>query len=410
MKRGLNSSDMQMKNRVLVFKTLLENGELSRTELAECLGLQKATITNIINEFLKMKIVRIGELKPSAGSGRKSERLMLSLDNMYILSMGITREDYQLAVFTLGGAVVEQKGYRFGNECDVSEAVDHLKQDAVQMMKKYGEETIFDICLAVPGLYMRNKNLKGDIFQVAQFDELSRIDIRSELEEAVGRPIEIVHDAKLAAYAEWKNAPEAKEDPNISLAIVRSRGFGIGAGFVVGGRILEGGLGIAGEIGRIGFNYVPEDEVLKKSYEYYAGAGSAVRYAKEELCRFPDSPLNGNMSYFEVYRQYLLGDSLAAYAVEKTVRMLAYGLINIVYTMNPDVIIFGPDYPAEERVLQVIKEILAEYVPELVLKHTKLRFSSLSADSFLLGGYYHIMDRLCQNSEFFERINEQKKG
>ena len=55
MKYGLNSNGMHKNNRTLVFKTLLQNGEITRTELAKRLGLQKATITNIINEFFDMR-------------------------------------------------------------------------------------------------------------------------------------------------------------------------------------------------------------------------------------------------------------------------------------------------------------------------------------------------------------------
>ena len=52
MRRGMNSMEMQKNNRILVFKTLQEKGMMTRAELAVELNLQKATITNIINEFL----------------------------------------------------------------------------------------------------------------------------------------------------------------------------------------------------------------------------------------------------------------------------------------------------------------------------------------------------------------------
>lgn len=54
MKRGLNSGDMQKNNRTTVFRILLERGSMSRTQLSAEVGLQKATITNIINGFISM--------------------------------------------------------------------------------------------------------------------------------------------------------------------------------------------------------------------------------------------------------------------------------------------------------------------------------------------------------------------
>ena len=57
MRRGMNSMEMQKNNRILVLKTLQEKGMMTRAELAVELNLQKATITNIINEFYEMGIV-----------------------------------------------------------------------------------------------------------------------------------------------------------------------------------------------------------------------------------------------------------------------------------------------------------------------------------------------------------------
>lgn len=39
MKRGMNSSEMQKNNRVLVFRTLLEKGSMTRSDLAATLNL-----------------------------------------------------------------------------------------------------------------------------------------------------------------------------------------------------------------------------------------------------------------------------------------------------------------------------------------------------------------------------------
>lgn len=58
MRRGMNSMEMQKNNRILVFKTLQEKGMMTRAELAVELNLQKATITNIINEFFEMGLLK----------------------------------------------------------------------------------------------------------------------------------------------------------------------------------------------------------------------------------------------------------------------------------------------------------------------------------------------------------------
>ena len=110
MRRGMNSMEMQKNNRILVFKTLQEKGMMTRAELAVELNLQKATITNIINEFFEMGIV---EVNGETAAGRRGEKLNLKLDDIYTMSIGITRKDYQLAIFDLSGNMIKHSCCNF---------------------------------------------------------------------------------------------------------------------------------------------------------------------------------------------------------------------------------------------------------------------------------------------------------
>ena len=246
MRRGMNSMEMQKNNRILVFKTLQEKGMMTRAELAVELNLQKATITNIINEFFEMGIV---EVNGETAAGRRGEKLNLKLDDIYTMSIGITRKDYQLAIFDLSGNMIKHSCCNFQKENGFREIVENLKADAVKMANEYGNNRILGICLAVPGLFINRPEKNEEIFMVSEFEELSQINVKAELEKALGRKVMIKHDAKLSAYAEWRCAEEIKGQERGSLVVVRSRGFGMGTGCVVNGNIMNGHLGLAGECG-----------------------------------------------------------------------------------------------------------------------------------------------------------------
>ena len=83
---------------------------MTRAELAVELNLQKATITNIINEFFEMGIV---EVNGETAAGRRGEKLNLKLDDIYTMSIGITRKDYQLAIFDLSGNMIKHSCCNF---------------------------------------------------------------------------------------------------------------------------------------------------------------------------------------------------------------------------------------------------------------------------------------------------------
>lgn len=361
MATGMNSNEMQKNNRTLVFKTLSESGSMTRTELAAEIGLQKATITNIVNEFLEMGIIAIDG---DGAAGRRGENIYLKLDEIYTMSVGITRKDYQIGIFSLNGKQVSHVRYQFEKKEDFHQIVDKLKASALELEEQFGKDNIIGICLAVPGPYIRREADVNGMFRVSRFEELSRVDLRRELEETLGQPVMIKHDAKLSAYAEWKNAQEARENRHASLMIIRSRGFGIGAGIVINGKIVEGQFGIAGEIGHMGINYNGRriQNEISGTFEYCAGTESAVRYMLERLYEFPDSILNENSTYMEIVDAYRKKDALAVYAIEKMAWMLGYGIANIVYIINPDCIILGQDYPDMDCFIDKVRQVVEELV------------------------------------------------
>ena len=404
MRRGMNSMEMQKNNRILVFKTLQEKGMMTRAELAVELNLQKATITNIINEFFEMGIV---EVNGETAAGRRGEKLNLKLDDIYTMSIGITRKDYQLAIFDLSGNMIKHSCCNFQKENGFREIVENLKADAVKMANEYGNNRILGICLAVPGFFINRPEKNEEIFMVSEFEELSQINVKAELEKALGRKVMIKHDAKLSAYAEWRCAEEIKGQERGSLVVVRSRGFGIGTGCVVNGNIMNGHLGLAGEGGYMGINY-NQARGNKGTFEYCAGSESAARYVKERLFEFPDTILNEKSTYLEVFDAYRKGDALATWAVHKVAWMLGYGIANIIYLINPDCIIIGPDYPDTKDFVNKIREAIRNFVPAFVEENASIRYSKISQDSFLLGGFYYTFDNLCRRDNIFDLIRSAK--
>lgn len=404
MRRGMNSMEMQKNNRILVFKTLQEKGMMTRAELAVELNLQKATITNIINEFFEMGIV---EVNGETAAGRRGEKLNLKLDDIYTMSIGITRKDYQLAIFDLSGNMIKHSCCNFQKENGFREIVENLKADAVKMANEYGNNRILGICLAVPGLFINRPEKNEEIFMVSEFEELSQINVKAELEKALGRKVMIKHDAKLSAYAEWRCAEEIKGQERGSLVVVRSRGVGIGTGCVVNGNIMNGHLGLAGEGGYMGINY-NQARGNKGTFEYCAGSESAARYVKERLFEFPDTILNEKSTYLDVFDAYRKGDALATWAVHKVAWMLGYGIANIIYLINPDCIIIGPDYPDTKDFVNKIREAIRNFVPAFVEENASIRYSKISQESFLLGGFYYTFDNLCRRDNIFDLIRSAK--
>lgn len=401
MKHGLNSGEMQKKNRELIIRLLLDNKSMTRTQLASVTGLQKATITNIINEFIELNLIRVdGE----NAAGRRAESIALQFES-YILILGITRKDYQIVIYTLNG---QRKAdfcatFEIGRDRFYS-VFEQMKAKTVELLGKVDQSKVICACLTVPGLFIRNTKEKVEKMEITGFEELEKINLRAEFEAILDVPFLMYHDAKLDAYAEWRVAPEAKKNRNASLAIIRSRGGGLGTGMVINGKIVEGHLGVAGEVGYMGINYNGRlmPTYSAGSFEYCASTDSAIRYMLERLFEYPESCLHEGSTYQEIVTAYENGDSLAAYAVEKMAWMLGYGIANIIYMVNPDCIVIGADYPHSTDFVNKVKKSVARMVDPLICQNTVIRYSEVQGDPCILGGYYYVIETLFKDGKMLE--------
>lgn len=407
MRLGLNNNEIQKMNRCLVLKLMLEKNSLTRKELSSATGLQKATITNIINEFLSVGIV--SENEDGEGS-KRGEKLRLSLQEMYILSISVSRKNYRVYLYTLDGIRKKAFEQAINMKEDILNIFSSMKKDIRLILDEIGKSNVIGACIGIPGPYIKQAQ---NVALVSDFEQLSRIDMRKELENEFHIPFLSEHDAKLSAFAEWKtlNMEEEDDKRNVSLVALRSTGIGIGAGIIIQGRIVEGQLGIAGEIGHMGINYNEKRKNIKHEgiWEQHAGTEAAVKYVKERLYEFPDSVLSENSGYREIVDAYLVNDPLAVCAMDKLAWMTGYGLASIIYILNPDYIILGRDYPETDKFIGKVRKAVSEFVHPLILEHVSVKSSEMKDDSIVRGGYYFVLDYLLKHNQLLDCIKRVKE-
>lgn len=398
MQQGINSTEMQKSNRNLVLKLLMERGSMTRTEIARQTGLQKATITNIVNEFLELGVLHSNQ---ENGAVRRGELLRFRADIGHILSIDVNRKDYRICLYTLDGSKVT--GLRKPLSVhDVYQLKENLLADVKAVLSGYLPGNILGICVGLPGPYIRRER---SITMVPGFEQLSSVDIPEMLEKELHIPVISEHDARLSAYAEWKQHESAHRSSITSLATLHSIGIGVGCGIIVNGKMIRGQSGVAGEIGHMGINFNAGHGADPSSgrYEYYAGTESAVRYMLEQLYAYPNSCLSEQSTYADIVEAYRAGDPLAAYAMEKLAWMLGYGISNLVYLINPDQVILGEDYPVYAPFLDTVWKAIHARVHPFILEEFTLRFSDLK-DSILLGGYYLVLEQSFRKNNLIDYI------
>ena len=192
-------------------------------------------------------------------------------------------------------------------------------------------------------------------------------DVVALLCDRLGTTVVLDNDADAAAYGEARFGAARGADP----ALVVNLGTGIGGAVLVGGRLLRGLNGMAGEFGHV--RVVPDGRPCECGsagcWEQYASGNALVREARErlgagptvldELCGGQPALLTGPM----VTAAAEEGDLVALAAFEAVGRWLGAGLADLVAGLDPAVVVIGGGVSAAgERLLEPARRELARVV------------------------------------------------
>jgi glucokinase len=182
--------------------------------------------------------------------------------NWMISGLQNTKHRCRFCMYTLNGKAMNLIKIQFTADSDIYEILDGLKKNALKLINQYGKKHFVGISLGLPGPYIRkDMDDNNEVNLVSEFEQLTMINLHRELESALGLSVMSEHDAKLSAYAEWKNLKELHGNKHTSLVTLTSIGIG-------------------------------------------AGTDSSFRYMLERLYEFPDSVLDENSTYHDILNAY----------------------------------------------------------------------------------------------------------
>ena len=172
-----------------------------------------------------------------------------------------------------------------------------------------------------------------------------RVDVRKELASLLGGvPVEVGNDANVAALGEQWNGGGKGHDNVVMVTL----GTGVGGGIILGGKIVAGSNGAAGEIGHM---KVRDKETAvcgcgkKGCLEQYASATGVVRLAKLGLSKASaeESALKNleEITAKDVFDYAKSGDEYSLSVVDEVGKMLGEAIAHITCVVDPDVVVIG---------------------------------------------------------------------
>jgi glucokinase len=206
-----------------------------------------------------------------------------------------------------------------------------------------------------------------------------------------GIPVTLTNDANAAAIGEMTyGAARGLKD-----FIVITLGTGVGSGIVIGGNLVYGHDGFAGELGHV---------IMRREngrmcgcgragcLEAYASATGVARTAKDLLIQRTDDSLlrklePESITSKDVYEAAVAGDKLSIEIFERTGEILGEAFADFIAFSSPEaIILFGGLAKARAFIEEPIQRSLDKHVLKVFEGKTKLLFSELKeSDAAVLG-------------------------
>lgn len=332
-------------------------GPLRVTELMASTGLSRPTVDAVADELLRLGWVAeaAGE---GGGRGRPARSLSFRADAGYVFGVDIGEVKVRTAVADLRGDVVAERVREFAG----AERLPEIRRTINATLGDAGLSRA-DLVSSCVGCTGAMDSPRGRVLFSSVFPD--DFDLAGALARTLGRPLVIENDCNLAVIAErWCGAAAGLDDVVCILA-----GERIGAGITVGGALMRGHEGAAGELAFLG------------AFEYEHGARGIGQLVRELSGEAPEA----------VFSAAGAGDEEALAIVERAERWAGHGIVTTAQIVNPEVVVIGGGVA---RAGEVLLAPLRDRLQRMVRRPPRLAASPLAERGPLLGAIRLALDEL----------------
>jgi len=389
--------DLRRNNRSKALREIYFDGPISRLEISQRNDLSQATVTNVVADLLREKIVVESAIKESDG-GRPIALLTINPEHGYIIGIDAGETVIQVSLFDLCLHEIHTVFQPLSlEENQPDQVVQHIVNGVKQLLENYNRNQIqiLGVGIGFPGLV----DPEAGISIYAPNWGWHDVPVASMLETKLGLPMSLDNGAKAMAQAESMFG--AGQGVN-SLAVLLV-GTGIGAGLIENGVLYRGAMNSAGEWGHT---------ILKMDgrqcrcgnngcLEAYCGAlGIINRY--RELAPSIAQLLTGDQK--DMVRSILKaaqnGDPSARKVLDDTASYLAVGIGNLINLVNPQRVILGGwvGMMLGTEILPALSKSVALYALPQPLRRTELGLCHLGDEAVAKGAATLILEKFLRSA------------
>lgn len=314
-------------NRDVVLELIRAQQPVSRADLARLSGLQRSTVSEIVEDLIREEWVREGSIVKRP-RGRRPTMLGLNED-LVMLVADVHPRQAIVAVVDLNGHFLSRDVVAIA--ADPQRATESIIRSMLHMREKHAGKSFEGVGISLPGRV--DPETQTLIF--APNLKWTNFDIRGPVEKATGLKVEVDNAANAWLLSEmWFGKMDGVRN-----AVLVTISEGVGAGIIANGQPISGKNGMAGEFGHLVVD--PNGPACacgaQGCWEMFASSTAAIRFFTAL------KPGRSGVSIEEIHALAEGGDKDALTALKEQAKHIGRGLRLVIAGLSPDVIFIAGD-------------------------------------------------------------------
>lgn len=324
----MSTADIREANVGAVCRLLRERGGLTRAELGRLSGLTRPTILAVVQQLVADGlVVEEGQVKAASGGGRPGSLLHFRSRARVVAAVRMRGAQFEVTIADLAGVVLADS--LVPAVAKTADWTDVVAAFAAQITGLRAARPDFGplaaVAMTLPGSIDRARGL----WTMARLDDWSDLPAADALAAAVGVPVGLVNVVAATLIGQLAMEPE----PARSATLVYL-GRGVGSAATVGGRLIDGVTGSAGELGHCVLPGI--DEQCRCGRRGCVESVTSSLHLSREFERITGRPAPATLAEMEA-----TGEKAVLALLERAACRLALAASWQVNIINPAVVYFG---------------------------------------------------------------------
>lgn len=307
----------------------------------------------------------------------------------------------------IGGMSIKVGLVTSDGKIDIARAIPTNPDSGYEDMIKRTSDLIFSLCdekkvsynslkgigIGIPGIADSHRGFVPSAVNIGW----KNVPVVEEFAKYFDVPVRISNDANCAALGEQRFGAGSGYKSTVLITL----GTGIGSGIVVDGKLLEGNGCAGAESGHmvIEIDGEPCNCGRNGCWERYASATALINQTKKAMQQDPNTLMHditrkyGKVSGRTAFLAMQEGDEVAKTVVDKYIRYIAVGLINLGNVIHPEAFIIGGGISHEgEKLINPLQKYLDNAIYANGMYPTiKVLCASLGNDAGIIGAATLVM-------------------